>query len=418
MPLPLRNCERPFGTDMPRTARRLYLRLALQNLGRRRIRTVLLILAVGLGFGALTLLGGIERSMTAGFHRLGADLLVVPETTMVNLTAALLTVQPTAETLDGRLAQELAQIPGVARVAPQTLIRVSNAGGEHGGSIDVIAFDPLRDFTVLPWLAYAPARGLRRGEVLLGGHREERIGEKIPICGAEMTAYAQLESTGVGPFDGGLLVTYETAADLALACRGRMGEGFAYDPSRVSALLILLTDGTTPERVRFAIAQRPGLKVVSGSSLVTTIRQGASSLLGGVLVLALVFLLIAVMLVGLLYSAIVAERSREIGLLMALGSRGRNVVQMVLAAASVTTAMGGLLGVVGGVGLLLAFRRSVGYAFEMGRVRFIWPPPTTIAAIAAGCVLLSAGIGLLGAAVPAWRASRREPYGLIRGEVE
>ena len=113
--------------NMPRTARRLYLRLAMQNLLKRRARTILLVLAVALGsgavFGALTLLRGIERSMTAGFHRLGADLLVVPEATMVNLTAALLTVQPTAETLDAHLADELARLPGVARAAPETLLR-------------------------------------------------------------------------------------------------------------------------------------------------------------------------------------------------------------------------------------------------------------------------------------------------------
>ena len=239
--------------------------------------------------------------------------------------------------------------------------------------------------------------------MLLGGRREERPGDSISICGVELTASGQLESTGVGPFDRGLLVTYETAAALAEASRRRAGGGIAYDASRVSAILILLADGTTPERVRFAVAQQPGLKVVSGGSLVTSIRQGASSLLGGVLVLALVFLLIAVMLVGLLYSAIVAERSREIGLLLALGSRGRHVVLMFLAEASVTTALGGLLGVVVGSGLLLAFRRSVGYALEMARVRFVWPPPAMFITIAAGCVLISAAIGLLGAAIPAWR---------------
>jgi putative ABC transport system permease protein len=406
---------------MPRTARRLHLRLALQNLGRRRTRTILLVLAVALGsgavFSALTLLRGIVLSMTAGFHRLGADVLVVPQATMVNLTAALLTVEPTMETLDGRLAEDLARLPGVARVAPQTLLRVPDPGGGHGGSIDVIAFDAERDFTVLPWLATASRGGFGRGQVVLGGRREERVGESIPICGAKLTAYGQLESTGVGPIDRGLLVTYETAADLAEACRARGGGGFTYDPRRVSALLILLAGGATPERVRFALAQRPGVKVVSGVALVTSVRQGASSLLAGVLVLALVFLLVAVILVGLVYSAIVAERSREIGLLLALGSRDRHVVQMFLAEASVTTALGGLLGVVVGAGLLLAFRRSVGYAFEMARVRFVWPSPALIAAIAAGCVLLSAVIGLLGAAVPAWRAARREPYGLIRGEV-
>jgi putative ABC transport system permease protein len=379
-------------------------------------------MAVALGsgsvFGSLTLLHGIERSMAAGFHRLGADLLIVPEATMVNLTAALLTVQPAAETLDGRLANELDRLPGVARVAPQTLLRVSNPGGGHEGTIDVIAFDPGRDFSVLPWLATATERGLKRGEVVVGGRREERVGDSISICGGELRVYGQLESTGVGPFDRGIFLTYETAAYLAENCRGQMGGGFAYDPGRVSALLILLADGTTPERVRFAVAQRPGLKVVSSGSLVTSIRHGASSLVGSLLVLALVFILIAVLLVGLLYSAIVTERSREIGLLMALGSRSRHVVQMFLAEACVTTALGGLIGVIMGVGLQLAFRRSVGYSFEIARVRFVWPPPAMIAAIAVGCVLLSAGIGLVGAAVPAWRAGQREPYGLIRGEVQ
>jgi putative ABC transport system permease protein len=405
---------------MPRTARRLYLRLALQNLGRRRVRTFLLMLAVTLGsgavFAALTLFRGIERSMTAGFHRLGADLLVVPEGTMVNLTAALLTVQPTSETLDGRLAEELDRLPGVARVAPQTLLRVPTPGGGHGATVEVIAFDPGHDFTVLPWLSPAPDRAPRRGEVLLGNRREERVGDSIPICGGELTVSGRLEGTGVGPFDRALLVSYDTALDLAASCRGGPGGDLAFDPGRVSALLILLADGTTPEQVRFAVAQWPGVKVVSGGTLVTSIRQTASTLLGGVLVLVVVFLLISVMLVGLLYSAIVAERSREIGLLMALGSRGQHVVQMFLAEASVTTGLGGLLGVALGAGLLLASRRSMGYDFETARVRFVWPPPGTIAAIAVGCVLLSAAIGLLGAAVPAWRAGREEPYGLIRGE--
>jgi putative ABC transport system permease protein len=384
------------------------------------MRTILLVLAVGLGsgavFGALTLLRGIERSMTAGFHRLGADLLVVPEATMVNLTAALLTVEPTAETLDARLADELARLPGVGRVAPQTLLRIPIPGGEHAGSVDVIAFDPRRDFTILPWLATSPERALGRGEVLLGGRREERVGDSITICGSELKAYGQLETTGVGPFDRGLFVTYEAAEDLAKACNERVRGGFHYDPGRISALLILLADGTTPERVRFAVAQRPGLKVISGGSLVTSIRQGISSLLGGVVLLAVLFLLVAVMLVGLLYSAIVAERSREIGLLLALGSRGRHVVRVLLTEAAVTTGLGGLLGVALGAALLLLYRRSLGYYFETVHVRFTWPSPGMTAAIAVVCVLLAAGVGLLGVAVPAWRAGRREPHELIRGE--
>jgi putative ABC transport system permease protein len=405
---------------MPRTTRRLYLRLALQDLSRRPTRTTFLALAIALGtgavFGVLTLLLGIERSMTAGFRRLGADLLVVPEGTLVNLTAALLTVEPTTETIDVRLAADLSRIAGVGRVAPQTLLRVPAPGGGHGGTLDVTAFDPHRDFTVLPWLAQPLDRPPRAGEVIVGARRGERVGETILLCGVALTAIGQLEVTGVGPFDHGLFVTDETVATLAGASRDRPGGAPAYDPGRVSALLILLDEGATPERVRFALAGRPGVKVVSGGSPATSIRRGSSALMGSVLLLAAVFLLSSGLLVGLLFSAIIAERSREIGVLVALGCRRRHVVQLFLAEAAVATGLGGLLGVALGVGLLLVFRRSVGYYFETIRVGFAWPPPGTTAAIAVACVLLATGVGLLGAALPAWHAGRREPYELIRGE--
>jgi putative ABC transport system permease protein len=406
---------------MPRTTRRLYLRLALQDLSRRPTRTMLLALAVALGTGAvfsvLTLLLGIERSMTAGYRRLGADLLVVPEATLVNLTAALLTVEPTAETIDGRLADDLSQVAGVARVAPQTLLRVPSPGAAHGGSVDVTAFDPRRDFTVLPWLTQPADRLPRAGEVILGGRREERVGDTISLCGITLTTFGRLEVTGVGPFDNGLFVTGETAATLAGACRDRRAGAAPYDPGRISALLILLDDGATSERVRFAVAQRPGIKVVSGNSPATSIRRGSSALLGIVLLLAALFLLSSCLLVGLVFSAIIAERSREIGLLIALGCRRRHVVHLFLAEAAVATGLGGLLGVALGAGLLLLFRRSLGYYLETIGVGFVWPPLDTIAALAAVCVLLAAGLGLLGTTVPAWHTGRREPYELIRGEV-
>jgi putative ABC transport system permease protein len=364
----------------------------------------------------LTVLRGIEQSMVAGLNRLGADLLVVPEATMVNLTAALLTMEPTSHTLEAHLADDLARIPGVDRVAPQTLVRLPAADGGHGGTVDVIAFDPRRDFTVLAWLGPAPSRAPAMGEAIVGGRRSERIGEVLTICGSTLTACGRLEITGVGPLDNAVFVTFDTAMVLADACRRSIGLAVAFDRGRVSALLILLADGTTPERVRFAVAQVPGVKVVSAGTMLTSIRQGSSALFGGVLVLALALPFCSLWLVALLFSAIITERSRELGLLLALGSRGRSVVRMVLAEAAIATGLGGLVGVGFGAILLLAFRRSLGYRLEVMRVNFVWPTLGTTAAIAASCVLLAAAVGLLGAAVPAWRASRKDPYELIRGE--
>src|SRR5215813_13177321 len=70
-------------------------RLALQSLARRKVRTGLLAVAVAICSGAVfaggVLIQSIERSMDAGFTRLGADMLIVPEGALTNITAALLT---------------------------------------------------------------------------------------------------------------------------------------------------------------------------------------------------------------------------------------------------------------------------------------------------------------------------------------
>jgi putative ABC transport system permease protein len=87
-----------------------------------------------------------------------------------------------------------------------------------------------------------------------------------------------------------------------------------------------------------------------------------------------------------------------------------------LAEAAVATGLGGLLGVAMGARFLLVFRRSVGYYPATIRVGFARPPSNTTCATAVACVPLTAAVGLLSAVVPAWRAGRREPHELIRGE--
>src|SRR5436305_8901465 len=114
---------------MRRDRPRLFTRLAVENLSRRPLRTGLLTtavaLCVGSVFAALTLGRAVGESMALGFDRMGADLLIVPSGTLVNLTPALLTVEPTPHTLDLSLAEELGRLPGVERVAPQQYLKIS-----------------------------------------------------------------------------------------------------------------------------------------------------------------------------------------------------------------------------------------------------------------------------------------------------
>jgi putative ABC transport system permease protein len=113
--------------------------LALQNLGRRKARTLLLAAAITVCSGALlagsVLMRSIESSMTVGFTRLGADMLIVPAGTLTNITAALLTAEPTDLTLDGGMLPRLAELKGVRKVAPQLIFRTDASGYGRGGDL-------------------------------------------------------------------------------------------------------------------------------------------------------------------------------------------------------------------------------------------------------------------------------------------
>ena len=347
--------------------------------------------------------------MSIGFSRMGADLMVVPRDTMVNLTSALLTVEPTPHTLPRGLVDRVAGLDGVDRAAPQRHYRIPLAIGGHLHDVDLIAFDPAVDFTVLPWVADPLERPLAAGEVLIGARRDEAPGTTIQLGGLSLLVRGRLGLTGVGPFDHGLFVTFDTARPLAELSR---------EPESVSAILIRLKVGARPEQVRFAIAQLPEVKVVAGSSMFTSVRQALTALLQGVALFTGLLLAALVLVVSVLYSANLAERRRELGLLLAVGTRRRQLLRMILTEAAYTTGLGGAGGIVLGIVLLLFFQRTLGFYFEEMQVPFAWPALSLMAGFAAACVLSAIAVGLLGAAVPAWRASRRDPFDLIRPEGE
>src|SRR6185369_4399304 len=94
-------------------------RLALQNLARRKARTLLLLAAMAICSGAVftgaVLMRGIENSMAVGFTRLGADMLIIPAGTLTNITAALLTAEPTDLTLEDSVLARLETLKGVRK---------------------------------------------------------------------------------------------------------------------------------------------------------------------------------------------------------------------------------------------------------------------------------------------------------------
>jgi ABC-type antimicrobial peptide transport system permease subunit len=100
----------------------------------------------------------------------------------------------------------------------------------------------------------------------------------------------------------------------------------------------------------------------------------------------------------------VTERTREIGLRMAVGARARDIQRQFLVEAVVLCLLGGASGILFGRG-----------ASELVKWLLRWPIDASIPAIVAA-VLVSAGVGIAFGFYPAWKASRLDPIEALRYE--
>jgi macrolide transport system ATP-binding/permease protein len=100
----------------------------------------------------------------------------------------------------------------------------------------------------------------------------------------------------------------------------------------------------------------------------------------------------------------VTERTREIGLRMAVGARGHHILRQFLVEAVVLCFCGGAIGVLSGCGLSWVVQRLQS-----------WPAQISLPAIVAA-VGVSVGVGVVFGFYPAWKASRLDPIEALRYE--
>ena len=100
----------------------------------------------------------------------------------------------------------------------------------------------------------------------------------------------------------------------------------------------------------------------------------------------------------------VTERTREIGLRMAVGARGRDILRQFLVEAVVLCLLGGIIGILIGRGLSLLVQALLH-----------WPIAISIPAILAA-LTVSATVGIVFGYYPAWKASRLDPIEALRYE--
>jgi ABC-type antimicrobial peptide transport system permease subunit len=184
----------------------------------------------------------------------------------------------------------------------------------------------------------------------------------------------------------------ELAARLGVAPTKKLGQNFVHDPNTVRRI-VAAADPLQP-----IVSVRTMDEIVS---LAVEDRSRQLTLLGAFAALAL--LLASIGLYGVLSYA-VTQRSREIGLRMALGASARSVVAMVVGRGLALTAAG------------LAIGLALAAAATRAMQTLLYGVEAFDAATVILVSVLLAAIAAMACWAPAWRASRVDPIVVLREE--
>lgn len=145
--------------------------------------------------------------------------------------------------------------------------------------------------------------------------------------------------------------------------------------------------------------------VIRDMTEMTSVLTATTRVMGNLLLcVALISLIVGGVGIMNIMLVSVTERTREIGLRMAVGARARDILRQFLVEAVTLCLVGGALGILLGHGGSMLVR----YVLR-------WPVETSLSAMALA-VIVSASVGIIFGYYPAWKASRLDPIEALRYE--
>jgi putative ABC transport system permease protein len=275
----------------------------------------------------------------------------------------------------------------------------------------MIAFDPKTDFTVMPWLR----KEVREVGLLdvVGGDWvivPEATGE-IMIYGVKVHLATKLEPTGMG-LDKTMFLTFDTAHEIARQSVTTAARPMNIPEGKISAVQVKVKEDYSIDEVAKRIKERvPGTYPFASLELTRSIHKQTKGLFRMLFLGLTVVWVLAVVLSGFVFSLMVNERRREIGLLRAMGANRHFIFKLFLIESSVLGLGGGLVGVVFAVLFVYLFRL---YLMLSAEVPLLIPPIPSILGFMLACLIIALILALPALLYPAIRASRIDPAVAMR----
>jgi putative ABC transport system permease protein len=403
----------------------------MSELRHHRHRTLVNVLGIGIGIALFVSINSAsaayQKAVSLPFKNLGADLVVQrPETRAVDSTrspAAMRGIRApfSNQILTSQDLEKLGHIEGVDSMAASLLLWEFDRGGFRTIMGVDLAQPSLGPIKVKEWLKEGRFPE-REGEVVLEKHyakfHRAQMGNTVEIGGRPFQVVGLLEIK-----EGSQIAS----ANLYLPLRD--AQSLVPDLAAVNVAYLRLKSPSLLGQVKARIASEvSGVSIASSDSFlevmggVSTISDQFSFLASMIALGGAVFLIIKAMLSTLV------ERSREIGILKAVGWTEKDVQRQLMGEALLQSLLGGLLGVVAGyafshllgmlsipvstpweVNLLPAFAKNAD-----GAPQTVQLPVSVSASLIATSFALSLGAGALASLVLGRRTARMKPAEVLR----
>jgi len=374
-----------------------FLSLIFKNPFRRKSRALLAIIGISIGIATIVALGGITAGLTAALddtlHADGSDFSILgkqsDDLSSMGTMGEGVTPYGT-ETINGSMVDKIKAISGVKGVA--------------GVYIGIFSTEELRQFYLIGMnskevgftdLKVTKGRLYKNdvNEIVIGKLASQElnktVGDTLTIEGKELKI--------VGIFESG-----DQQGDRSGQASLKLLQDLTGDKDHVGIIYAKLESGANVDTVTKEIEDKYGSEIDVITSI-TDIEQ-MDEMLSAVDAATWAISLLAIIIggIGIINTMIMSvyERTREIGVLKAVGWRSSRILAMILGESLVLTIVSGIVGSV--LGILAVF--LISYSGMLGMLEPTFTPIIFIRAFTIAII-----VGLFGGLYPAWRASRLAP---------
>jgi len=362
--------------------------LVASNIRQRPIRTLVSVAGVALGVCLIMLFTGLARGMSDDMQRRASNVraeIIFTRPGSMQLTAS-------TANLSTKYVESLKQIEGVAEVLP--IIRYVSQGGSGLG------FEQIEG---VEWEPFARVNQIHMESGKAPQAADEVVIDETKARNNKLSLGNSLKLFGNKPYRIVGIYAPESGARVKMTLAAMQEE--LESPGRCTYMFIKLRDANDQVAVAKRIdAQLPGNKIQFTRELFTSLEKSIPYL--GIFLRVLVCLaaIVSALVVMLAMYTTITERTREIGILKAMGASRRYIVVIIESEAILISAIGLVVGFILSFIAGFAIYRVYGLFFE-----FTW-----------GWAITAAAIGILGGAIgalyPALRASNLDAVSALAYE--